>query len=310
MWEEYFPKARIIGADIAPACKRFERGRITIELLDQSNIEELTRVAVAHGPFDIVIEDGSHFWEHQITTLRTLFPFVRNDGFYVVEDLQTNYGAMQASYRGVASTSCVEFLKTWLDLRVGDDQVPIAETEDAFLRTYGRAARIMAFYRRACLIQKLCPPVARGTDAGAPLVPLSDDPHGVPIRLLGHLSTVGDVFGGGGFVNLGADFPWQGMLIATDDDVLDYRVRGPDEQWSDWHACGGFAGTRGQSRLLTGLTLRLRDAARDRYVLRAFARFADSDHAVEIVDGQDTVSFASAALCGVQIEVVERTRRS
>ncbi len=42
-------------------------------------------------------------WEHQITTLRALFPFLRSGGYYVVEDLQTNYGALQAKYRGIAS---------------------------------------------------------------------------------------------------------------------------------------------------------------------------------------------------------------
>src|SRR5579859_423149 len=99
-WAEYFPRANIVGADINPATKRFERKGIAVEILDQSDIEQLVQVAVKHGPFDIIIEDGSHMWEHQITSLRTLFPFVRNNGIYIVEDLQTNY---RESYRGVAS---------------------------------------------------------------------------------------------------------------------------------------------------------------------------------------------------------------
>jgi predicted O-methyltransferase YrrM len=98
-WEEYFPESKIIGADINPGTKRFEQGRVIIEQLDQSNIEELTRVASKHGPFDIIIEDGSHMWEHQITSLRTLFPFLKNDGIYVVEDLHTNYGSLKTNYK-------------------------------------------------------------------------------------------------------------------------------------------------------------------------------------------------------------------
>lgn len=116
-WEEYFPHATIIGADILPLTKRFERNRTTIEILDQSNVEELTRLAVQHGPFDIIIEDGSHMWEHQITSLRILFPFLKNDGLYIVEDLQTNYGLMEPHYRGVASQTCMSYLKAWADLR-------------------------------------------------------------------------------------------------------------------------------------------------------------------------------------------------
>src|SRR4051794_33582731 len=50
-WEDYFPMAKIIGVDVEIQCKQFERDRVSIELLDQSNIEELTRVAIKHGPF-------------------------------------------------------------------------------------------------------------------------------------------------------------------------------------------------------------------------------------------------------------------
>lgn len=57
---DYFPNAGIVGADITPATKRFERGRVSVEILDQSDVEQLTLMAIKHAPFDIVIEDGSH----------------------------------------------------------------------------------------------------------------------------------------------------------------------------------------------------------------------------------------------------------
>ena len=60
----------------SPSCKQFEEGRIKIELLDQSNVDDLTKLAVKHGPFDLVIKTVSD-GEHQITSLRTLFPFVK-----------------------------------------------------------------------------------------------------------------------------------------------------------------------------------------------------------------------------------------
>lgn len=176
-----------------------------IELLDQSNIEELTRVAVKHGPFDIIIEDGSHMWEHQITSLRTLFPFLKNNGIYIVEDLQTNYGSMKSEYKGIASSTCVEYLKEWLDLRVADDQIPLSEVEDAFLRTYGRAVQFITFYRRACLIKKRFPPVVRENNAGQPLVVRGIDSHSEAVGIVAHVSNRGDVFGNAGFVNLGSD---------------------------------------------------------------------------------------------------------
>ncbi len=300
-WEEYFPNAKVIGADIMPATKKFEQGRVVIELLDQSNIEELTRVAVKHGPFDIIIEDGSHMWEHQITTLRTLFPFVKDGGIYVVEDLQTNYGSMQKDYKGIASATCVDYLKSWLDLRVADDQLPINEVEDAFLRTYGRAVQYLTFYRRACLIKKSFPTVMREISAGQPLMAVG---AGAPLRVLAHISEIGDVTGTEGFVNPGADnFTFQGLAVDADEDVLEYRVRFANATWSEWCHGNGYAGTRAQSRLVTGVSLRLRKQAKGLYALRGYGRFAGSAKPVEIADGVDCVSLTGGALCALQVEL-------
>jgi hypothetical protein len=41
VWEEYFPKAKVIGADINPAAKVFARDRISTEIVDQSKTEDL-----------------------------------------------------------------------------------------------------------------------------------------------------------------------------------------------------------------------------------------------------------------------------
>ncbi len=153
-WEKYFPNAKIVGADIDPSATRFATDRIKIEILDQSNIQNLVDVGVKHGPFDIIIEDGSHLWEHQTITLKTLFPFVKKSGIYICEDLQTNYGIHIPEYRGVASLSCVEYLKKIVDLRVGDEIINIALEEDAFLRTYGRYISLITFFRHACMIEK------------------------------------------------------------------------------------------------------------------------------------------------------------
>ena len=154
-WEEYFSKANIIGVDINTETKKYESNRTTIEIANQSNIEDLTKLSMLHGPFDIIIEDGSHMWEHQITSLRTLFPFLKPGGYYIVEDLHTNYGANKQKYKGVSSISCVEYLKRWLDSLVGYGQVNLNDIEDAFLRTYGRSAKFLIFHRHACLIKKM-----------------------------------------------------------------------------------------------------------------------------------------------------------
>jgi hypothetical protein len=306
MWEEYFPQARIVGADILPDLKRFERGRILIEQMDQSNIEQLTAVASKHGPFDIIIEDGSHMWEHQTTSLRTLFPFVKNNGLYIVEDLHTNYGPMEANYRGVASTSCVEFLKQWADLRVACGQIEIEKTEDAFLRTYGRAVQFMTFYARACLIKKRLPHKYNVVNVGRALV----EPVGgnrVAVSILAHLSYVGDVLGQEGFVNLASErFAFQGIAIETAQNLVECRVQSADGVWSEWVDGNRFAGKRGESKLITGVSIRLCGAEKAHHDLTFFCRFKGSEGPVICQNGEACVSPSGGPLCGLQVQLSRR----
>jgi cephalosporin hydroxylase len=44
-----------------------------------------------HGPFDIVIDDGSHVFEHQIASFEALFPLASSTAVYIVEDVHTSY---------------------------------------------------------------------------------------------------------------------------------------------------------------------------------------------------------------------------
>ncbi len=299
-WEAYFPHARILGVDIDPAALRHASSRVGIVIADQSNIEDLTRIAVDHGPFDIVIEDGSHLWNHQITTLRALFPFVVDRGMYIVEDLQTNYGAMAADFRGVATTSCAEYLKSWVDLRLADDQLDIAAVEDPFLRTYGRNADTITFYRRACLIRKHAPRPNTATTAGRPILGRIQG-RSVPLAVLAHASQIGDVTGRAGIVDFMEGKTIEGIAITGAGDDLEYRVRLDDNTWSDWARNGAFAGTRGKSRPLTGFAVRLTDEATPGAHLRCAGRFLGTETPIEVAPGQECVAPDFGALSGIEV---------
>jgi len=90
MWKAYFRRARIVGIDIYDKTCHDEP-RITTVLGSQVDEALLRRVHAEHGPFDIIIDDGSHFVEHVLTTFRIMFPLLADDGIYVVEDTQTSY---------------------------------------------------------------------------------------------------------------------------------------------------------------------------------------------------------------------------
>ncbi|WP_089157691.1 class I SAM-dependent methyltransferase [Micromonospora sp. NBS 11-29] len=91
MWQRYFHRGLVFGVDIIE--KKVTGSRIRTFRGDQNDPEFLSRLAADHGPFDIVIDDGSHINGHVLTSFRTLFPLLRDGGLYVIEDLQTSYWA-------------------------------------------------------------------------------------------------------------------------------------------------------------------------------------------------------------------------
>ncbi len=90
MWKAYFPQGQIFAIDIQDK-SALQEERIRIFQGSQNDVEFLTRFAEAHGPFDIIIDDGSHVNEHMITSFKILFPYVVDGGIYALEDLQTSY---------------------------------------------------------------------------------------------------------------------------------------------------------------------------------------------------------------------------
>lgn len=100
MWAAYLPQARIIGLDINPADPTLS-DVATIYQGDQTNPTLLRRIAAEHGPFDVVVDDGSHRPAHHVTTQAVLWPHVTADGWYAIEDLQTCFaGQYGGSMRG------------------------------------------------------------------------------------------------------------------------------------------------------------------------------------------------------------------
>ncbi len=90
MWKAYFPKSRIYGVDIHDKTDHDET-RIKTFRGSQSDAGFLKSVADQIGTIDIVIDDGSHFNDHVITTFKVLFPLLSPQGIYAVEDTLTSY---------------------------------------------------------------------------------------------------------------------------------------------------------------------------------------------------------------------------
>lgn len=104
MWYEYFPQAQIYGYDnfwsethynkTPPNLTKYNNDRTRVFVGDQGNrdnIEDFCRSIESDGNgsgLDLIVEDGSHFHEHQIISLGGFFPYLTSGGIYIIEDIQ------------------------------------------------------------------------------------------------------------------------------------------------------------------------------------------------------------------------------
>ena len=88
MWRSYFPRGAIHGVDIQ--AKDLDEPRVFTHQGSQSDVDFLEELAVAHGPFDVIIDDGSHRSDDIRVSFASLFErHVRPGGWYIIEDLAT-----------------------------------------------------------------------------------------------------------------------------------------------------------------------------------------------------------------------------
>ncbi len=98
LWQQLFPGARIVGLDLKLSKVVRHDGVIYLEG-DQTDRVLLAKIAEEHGPFDLVIDDGSHVGEHQLMSLTALAPHVADGGAYVIEDV---HAALKPGEKGAA----------------------------------------------------------------------------------------------------------------------------------------------------------------------------------------------------------------
>jgi hypothetical protein len=90
MWADYFPHAHIVGLDVVE--KHVEpHPRISVVRGSQDDAAFLEAVVAEHGPFDVVVDDGSHRPDHVAASFDVLFPALADNGIYVIEDVHTAF---------------------------------------------------------------------------------------------------------------------------------------------------------------------------------------------------------------------------
>jgi hypothetical protein len=92
MWKNYFSSdSTIIGIDINPDCKKFEKDNIKTYIGNQTDVNFLSSVIKDIDKPDIIIDDGGHTSNQQIISFNYLFGHLNDKGIYLVEDTHASY---------------------------------------------------------------------------------------------------------------------------------------------------------------------------------------------------------------------------
>jgi SAM-dependent methyltransferase len=116
LWKRYFthPGTLIVGIDILPECIKFDAPAdgIRVRIGNQTDARFLKRVVEEFGPFDLIIDDGSHHSSHIIASFNHLYADgLKESGIYFVEDLHANYWHPWRDSRRSFLDMCKELLE-------------------------------------------------------------------------------------------------------------------------------------------------------------------------------------------------------
>jgi hypothetical protein len=92
MWRDLFGKnSRIIGVDLNPAAKKWEKDGFEIHIGDQDDPNFWNSILSKIGSFDVLLDDGGHLYTQQITTVTSVLDAANERAIIIVEDTHTSY---------------------------------------------------------------------------------------------------------------------------------------------------------------------------------------------------------------------------
>lgn len=152
MWEKYFTQAKIFGVDIEPDCRAYANNKTDIIIGNLAKQETLNELALLKP--DIVIDDASHFWSHQIKALFTLFAALPHGGIYIIEDMETsvNQELYDVYYRDFPM-SAYEVCSRIARVVAGKNNSDNSEFKDK-INEIGMAVEMISIIKGSCIMIK------------------------------------------------------------------------------------------------------------------------------------------------------------
>tara|TARA_Y100001936_G_scaffold234523_1_gene261718 strand:+ start:1079 stop:1921 length:843 start_codon:yes stop_codon:yes gene_type:complete len=89
VWKEFFPNAKIYGADV-DRDSLFNEDRIYTFYVDQYNKLSIEAMwsEIKEIEFDLIIDDGAHYYDANINFFENSFHKLKNNGLYIIEDIR------------------------------------------------------------------------------------------------------------------------------------------------------------------------------------------------------------------------------
>jgi SAM-dependent methyltransferase len=158
VWSKFFPPgSAITGIDIEPAVADLKfAGNVRAFVADVNDMEKVEG-CIGTGPFDIIIDDGSHTSPDVIAAFKYLFSKLAPGGKYFAEDLHCSYWkSHQGGFR--LGSSSIEYFKDVVDalnadhFEASDCLSAAAKIE---LPDLSRQIARISFYDSVVVIEKL-----------------------------------------------------------------------------------------------------------------------------------------------------------
>ena len=113
MWRNFLGNdARIIGIDVSPEAKRWEKQGFEIYIGDQSDPQFWRELYAKIGRIDLLVDDGGHTYEQQLVTVNESFRNMNDLGLIIIEDTHTSY---MKNFGAMTNFTFIDFAKTTVD---------------------------------------------------------------------------------------------------------------------------------------------------------------------------------------------------
>ena len=95
MWRKYFSKAKIYGFEFEDIkikkAKKHKLKNTVYHKIDVSNQNNIHKAfSKINKKFDIIIDDSTHIFDHQINVIKKVHPFIKKNGLLIIEDIYKN----------------------------------------------------------------------------------------------------------------------------------------------------------------------------------------------------------------------------